>query len=50
MTRDGEGMPAGLGQGLYVARGICEAHGGFIEAQSRWNVGSAFTIGLPLLQ
>ena len=50
VTHDDGGTPAGLGQGLYVARGICEAHGGFIEAKSRWNVGSAFTIGLPLLQ
>lgn len=49
-TNDSEAMPPGLGQGLYVARGICEAHGGFIQAQSRWTVGSAFTMGLPLLQ
>lgn len=49
-TNDGKSMPAGLGQGLFVARGICEAHGGFIQAQSRRNVGSAFTMGLPLQQ
>ena len=47
---DGEKTQRGLGQGLYVARGICEAHGGFIQAQSRWKLGSAFTMGLPLLQ
>lgn len=47
---DGEATQRGLGQGLYVARGICEAHGGFIHAQSRWKTGSAFTMGLPLIQ
>lgn len=40
--------PRGLGQGLYVARAICQAHGGFVEAQSRQNIGSIFTLGLPL--
>ena len=39
----------GLGQGLYVARSICEVHGGFLQARSRLSVGSAFTMGLPLL-
>ncbi len=38
----------GLGQGLYVAAAICEAHGGFLQVRSRLNVGSAFTMGLPL--
>lgn len=38
----------GLGQGLYVARAICEVHGGFLQVRSRLNVGSAFTMGLPL--
>ena len=38
----------GLGQGLYVATAICEVHGGFLQARSRLNVGSAFTMGLPL--
>ena len=40
--------PAGLGQGLYVSRAICEAHGGFLEAQSRLGVGSIFTLAIPL--
>lgn len=43
------GDPApGLGQGLYVARAICQAHGGFLDVQSRLNVGSIFTMGFPL--
>lgn len=44
-----ESAPPGLGQGLFVAKAICEAHRGFIEAQSRENVGSLFTMGLPML-
>lgn len=39
---------AGLGQGLYVASAICQAHGGFLQARSRLNIGSAFTMGLPI--
>lgn len=43
------GEPApGLGQGLYVARAICQVHGGFLDVQSRPNVGSIFTMGIPL--
>jgi len=40
--------PPGLGQGLYVARAICQAHGGFLDVQSRLNVGSIFTMALPV--
>ena len=40
--------PPGLGQGLYVSRAICQAHSGFLDAQSQWNVGSIFTMGIPL--
>ena len=43
----GESRP-GLGQGLYVATAICQVHGGFLQVRSRLNVGSAFTMGLPL--
>ena len=43
------GDPApGLGQGLYVARAICHAHGGFLDVRSRPNIGSIFTMGIPL--
>lgn len=38
----------GLGQGLYVARAICQVHGGFLDVRSRPNVGSIFTMGIPL--
>ncbi len=37
-----------LGQGLYVAKAICMAHGGFLQAQSREGVGSLFTMGVPV--
>jgi signal transduction histidine kinase len=40
--------PSGLGQGLYVARAICQAHGGFLEVESRLNIGSVFTMGVPV--
>ena len=39
-----------LGQGLYVAKAICEVHGGYLQVQSRANVGSIFTMGVPLYQ
>lgn len=48
--KGGEGAPRGLGQGLYVARAICEAHGGFLQVESRQHVGSVFTMGIPALQ
>ena len=45
---DAGARPPGLGQGLYVARAICQAHGGFLDVQSRLNVGSIFTMGVPV--
>lgn len=44
----GAARPPGLGQGLYVSRAICQAHGGFLDAQSQLNVGSIFTMGIPV--
>ncbi len=44
----GAGAPSRLGQGLYVAKAICEAHGGFLQVESREGVGSIFTMGVPI--
>ena len=38
----------GLGLGLYIARGIVEAHGGRIWAESRIGKGSSFHFTLPV--
>jgi two-component system phosphate regulon sensor histidine kinase PhoR len=40
--------PRGLGQGLFVARAVAEAHGGYLSAASAVNEGSTFTLALPL--
>jgi PAS domain S-box-containing protein len=38
----------GSGMGLYIAKGIVEAHGGKIEVSSQLRQGSAFTVLLPM--
>jgi signal transduction histidine kinase len=38
----------GLGLGLYLARGIAEAHGGTLTADSKPGKGAAFRLALPL--
>ena len=47
-STDSSASPSRLGQGLYVAKAICEAHGGYLQAQSREGVGSIFTMGVPV--
>jgi signal transduction histidine kinase len=39
--------PRGLGQGLYVARTVAEAHQGYLSVDSQPGVGSTFTLILP---
>jgi hypothetical protein len=38
----------GLGLGLYLARGISEAHGGSLEFDSAYGRGARFLVRLPL--
>ena len=40
--------PRGLGQGLYVARSVAEAHGGYLSARTELGKGSIFTMSLPV--
>jgi signal transduction histidine kinase len=39
--------PRGLGQGLFIARRVAEAHGGYIMADSEVYHGTEFTVALP---
>lgn len=45
--RSGEGRPTGSGLGLYIARGIVEAHGGLMWVESDVGQGCTFTFTLP---
>ena len=48
-TPDGRVLdPRGLGQGLFVARAVAEAHGGYLSVASALGEGSTFTLALPL--
>jgi len=38
----------GSGMGLYIAKGIVEAHGGKIQVSSQLGHGSTFTVSLPM--
>ena len=44
-----EGQPDGLGLGLWISRGLVEAHGGRLTASSILGEGSAFRFTLPLI-
>lgn len=47
-TKDGKLLdPRGLGQGLFVARTVAEAHGGYLNVRSTASEGSVFTMVLP---
>jgi PAS domain S-box-containing protein len=41
-------LRAGSGLGLFIAKGIIEAHGGTIEVQTTLGQGAAFTVSLPV--
>lgn len=45
--RSGEGRPTGSGLGLYIARGIVEAHGGEMTVESAVGEGATFAFTLP---
>lgn len=40
--------PRGLGQGLFIARMVTEAHGGYLTVRSQAGQGSIFTMVLPM--
>jgi signal transduction histidine kinase len=42
------GRPSGTGLGLYISRGLAQAHGGSLEATSALGSGSTFILRLPL--
>jgi two-component system phosphate regulon sensor histidine kinase PhoR len=49
VTREGVRLdPRGLGQGLYIARGVAEAHGGRLDVRTTVGEGSVFTLTLPV--
>jgi hypothetical protein len=47
--RRDHGKPTGTGLGLWISRGLVEAHGGRLTATSEEGVGSTFRFTLPLV-
>jgi signal transduction histidine kinase len=47
--RRSEGKPTGSGLGLWISRGLVEAHGGRLQAQSIPGQGTTFRFTLPLI-
>ena len=45
--RRAEGRPTGSGLGLWISRGLVEAHGGRLEVESAVGQGTTFRYGLP---
>jgi signal transduction histidine kinase len=43
-----QGRPSGSGLGLWISRGLVEAHGGRLDADSVMGRGSVFSFTLPL--
>jgi two-component system, sensor histidine kinase and response regulator len=48
LTGNGSARPSGAGLGLHIARGIVEAHGGRLWAESPPGQGATFQLSLPL--
>jgi signal transduction histidine kinase len=48
LTGNGSAKPSGAGLGLHIARGIVEAHGGRLWAESPPGHGATFQLSLPL--
>lgn len=49
VSRTGQTIdPRGLGQGLYIARSVAEAHGGTLNARTTPGEGSIFSLTLPV--
>jgi len=46
--RAGHNKPSGTGLGLWISRGLAEAHGGHLTAQSTPGEGSVFSFTLPI--
>lgn len=49
-SRERAGSPSGTGLGLYICKGLIEAHGGTLTASSQQGKGTVFTFHLPRRQ